>query len=137
MEDERYLKLLYRGITGRQLHLDPPELYTEKIQWFKLHDKNPIYPILCDKLALRNFFRERVGAEYLIALYGDVDYPDQIRITSYNVCYTKLLRNVNVEVVRGCGSCSCGSTAEPLRFLITRLSSKKYIQAQAGSTAVI
>jgi len=53
MNDERYLKLLYRGVLGRPLHLDPPVLYSEKIQWLKLHDKNPIYPILCDKIAVR------------------------------------------------------------------------------------
>lgn len=82
MEDERYLRLLYRGITGRPLHLDPPELYSEKIQWFKLHDKNPIYPVLCDKLAVRNFVRERVGEEYLITLYGDWDVTDQIDLSA-------------------------------------------------------
>ncbi|MBA4348340.1 MAG: glycosyl transferase [Clostridiales bacterium] len=78
MDDERYLKLLYRGVLGRPLQLDPPVLYSEKLQWLKLHDKNPMYPILCDKLAVRNFVRERGGEAYLNDLYGIWDSPDQI-----------------------------------------------------------
>lgn len=78
MEDERYLKLLYRGVLGRRLHLDPPVLYSEKIQWLKLHDKNPMYPMLCDKLAVRAFVREQVGEAYLIDLFGAWDDPEQI-----------------------------------------------------------
>ena len=78
MNDERYLKLLYRGVLGRPLHLDPPVLYSEKIQWLKLHDKNPIYPVLCDKIAVRDFVKERVGEHLLTDLYGVWDRPDQI-----------------------------------------------------------
>lgn len=82
MEDERYLRLLYRGVLGRPMHLDPPVLYSEKIQWLKLHDKNAIYPILCDKLAVRDFVRERAGEAYLTDLYGVWDDPDRIEFDS-------------------------------------------------------
>ena len=78
MSDERYLKLLYRGVIGRELHLDPPVLYSEKIQWLKLHDKNPLYPTLCDKLAAREFVRQRVGEEHVIDLLGVWERAEQI-----------------------------------------------------------
>ncbi|MBA4348339.1 MAG: glycosyl transferase [Clostridiales bacterium] len=78
MDDERYLKLLYRGVTGRPLHLNPPVRYSEKVQWLKLHDKNPMYPVLCDKVAVREFVRERAGAEPLVTLYGVWDDSKQI-----------------------------------------------------------
>jgi len=78
MEDERYLKLLYRAVTGRPLHLDPPVLFSEKVQWLKLNDKNPIYPQFCDKIAVREFVRGRIGDEHLIAQYGIWDDPDRI-----------------------------------------------------------
>ena len=58
MDDERYLRLLYRGVMGRKLHLNPPRTYNEKVQWLKLHDKNPNYPQLCDKIAVRDFVRD-------------------------------------------------------------------------------
>jgi len=78
MDDERYLRLLYHGVLGRPLHLDPPVLYSEKVQWLKLRDKNPVYPILCDKFAVRDFVRERIGEEYLVDLYGVWDDPYKI-----------------------------------------------------------
>ena len=78
MDDERYLRLLYRGVLGRPLRLNPPVYYSEKLQWLKLHDKNPIYPRLCDKIAVRDFVSRRVGAQYLIPLLGDWSDPDEI-----------------------------------------------------------
>ena len=78
MNDERYLKLLYRGVVGTPLHLDPPVRYSEKLQWLKLHDKNPVYTRLCDKIAVREFVRERVGEAHLIELLGVWEKPEQI-----------------------------------------------------------
>ena len=81
MDDELYLRLLYRGVTGRRLNLNPPVLYSEKIQWLKLHDKNPVYPVFCDKLAVRDFVRARIGEEYLVDLCGVWDDPDEIDLS--------------------------------------------------------
>ncbi len=76
--DEPYLRLVYRGVTGRRLRLDPPETYNEKMQWLKLHDKNPAYPKLVDKLAVREFVRECVGGELLNPLLGVWSDPRDI-----------------------------------------------------------
>ncbi len=78
MQDERYLRLLYRGAFGRKLKLDPPLLFSEKVQWLKLHDKNPLYPTLCDKIAVRDYVQERIGGEYLVPQLGVWDNPDDI-----------------------------------------------------------
>ncbi len=78
MEDERYLHLLYRAVFGKRLRLNPPVTYNEKIQWLKLHDKNPAYPELVDKIAVRKFVCERAGERYLIPLLGVWDDPDDI-----------------------------------------------------------
>lgn len=78
MEDERYLRLLYRGVVGRPLRLNPPVYYSEKLQWLKLHDKNPIYPLLCDKIAVREYVLQRIGDQYLIPLLAIWNQPDEI-----------------------------------------------------------
>jgi hypothetical protein len=78
MDDERYLRLLYHGVLGRPLHLDPPRDFSEKLQWLKLHDKNSIYPLLCDKIAVRDYVSERIGEQYLIPLLGSWSDPDEI-----------------------------------------------------------
>ena len=82
MDDERYLSLLYHGVLGRPLHLDPPRDYSEKLQWLKLHDKNPIYPLLCDKIAVRDYVSRRIGAQYLIPLLGVWNDPDEINASA-------------------------------------------------------
>ena len=48
-DDERYLKLLYRARIGHPLNLDNPRTFNEKLQWLKLHDRNPLYTTLVDK----------------------------------------------------------------------------------------
>ncbi|MBV9754865.1 MAG: hypothetical protein JO188_20280 [Hyphomicrobiales bacterium] len=45
-----------------------PVRYTEKMQWRKLFDLNPLYALLCDKLAVRDIISERVGPEFLAPL---------------------------------------------------------------------
>ena len=40
--------------------------FTEKIQWRKLFDLNPLYSILCDKIAVRDFIKQRGGPELLV-----------------------------------------------------------------------
>jgi hypothetical protein len=52
--------------------------YTEKVQWRKLFDLNPLYIVLCDKLAVRDFVSERVGPEFLVPLLWTGDNPDEI-----------------------------------------------------------
>jgi hypothetical protein len=50
-------------------------LYSEKMQWLKLHDKNPVYTQLCDKLAVREYVSRLAGRQYLIPLLGVWENP--------------------------------------------------------------
>jgi len=51
-------------VHGRKPHIFRPRRFTEKMQWRKLFDMNPIYPVLCDKLAVRDFIAARIGDQY-------------------------------------------------------------------------
>lgn len=79
LSDRRFIRLVYRGCLGVWPNLDAPKKYTEKLQYLKLHDHNPLYPTLCDKLAVRDFVSERVGKEYLVPLLGVWEDPARIR----------------------------------------------------------
>ena len=78
--DKAFLKIQYRAATGKKLNLKDPKSYNEKMQWIKLYDHNPLYTILADKLAVREYVKEKVGEEYLIPLLGhwnlvnDIEY---------------------------------------------------------------
>ena len=57
----RRIYIAYRNSYGFYPSLIFPIRFSEKMQWRKLFDLNPAYSILCDKLAIRDFVRERVG----------------------------------------------------------------------------
>ena len=48
MKDKTYLKCFYRAKMGRKLNLAAPETLNEKVQWLKLHDRDPLHCTLVD-----------------------------------------------------------------------------------------
>lgn len=65
---DEFLKRMYRFYMGRELNLDNPKLYTEKLQWLKLYDHRSEYTNMVDKYVAKQFVIERIGAEYVIPL---------------------------------------------------------------------
>lgn len=93
--DELYLRMAYRAVTGKKLHLNPPITYNEKLQWLKLHDRKPEYTDMVDKYEVREFVAGRVGEKYLVGVLGvwdkaeDIDFaalPDQFVLKCTHDC---------------------------------------------------
>ncbi len=78
LSDRDYIEKQYRVRMGHSPNLDDPQLFSEKLQWLKLHDHNPLYTQLVDKYRVRDYIAEKVGEEYLIPLLGVWDDPDEI-----------------------------------------------------------
>ena len=76
--DETYLKIIYRLKVGKRLNLDNPQTYTEKLQWLKIHDRNPIYSIMVDKYEAKKYIASLIGEEYIIPTLGIWDDFDSI-----------------------------------------------------------
>lgn len=76
--DEKYLSALYWLNFGVKPNLKNPTKFSEKIQWLKLHDHNPLYTKMVDKLAVKKFVSERLGSEYVIPVIAAWDSPKQI-----------------------------------------------------------
>ena len=53
---------------GRKPRLLRPRRFTEKMQWRKLFDLDPIYTVFCDKVATREFVAGRIGSDALVPL---------------------------------------------------------------------
>lgn len=68
LPDRVFLRLHYFRRFRRVLRLESPSLFTEKIQWLKLFDRDPLKVVCADKLAVRAYVETRVGAECLIPL---------------------------------------------------------------------
>jgi hypothetical protein len=62
------VRAAYARAHGRAPRILRPRRFTEKMQWRKIFDQNPAFPILCDKLAVRDFVTDRVGGNLLVPL---------------------------------------------------------------------
>lgn len=79
LPDEIFLKIKYRIRMGKKLDLSNPKEFSEKIQWLKIHDRNPHYTKLVDKLEVRNHIKEKIGDDYLIPLIGTYEKFEDIK----------------------------------------------------------
>lgn len=68
--DKKYLKILFKYLMGKECNFDNPQTYSEKLQWLKIYDRNPLYTQLVDKYEVRKFIEERIGSEHLIPCLG-------------------------------------------------------------------
>lgn len=105
---------MYRIVTGKRLNLKNPRTFNEKLQWLKLHDRNPQYTKMVDKYEVRQYIKETIGEEYLIPLVGgpwerfdDIDFsnlPEQFVLKcthdSGSVVICKDKNKFDIESVR-------------------------------------
>jgi len=68
--DQLYLSVLWRAYFHKKLDWKNPKAFNEKVQWLKVKDRNPLYPTLVDKYAVRAWIKEKIGEEYLVPLVG-------------------------------------------------------------------
>ena len=78
MSDEQYLKIAYRVRGGGGINLCKPVTFNEKLNWLKLHDRNPLYTTLADKYEVKTYVAERIGDEYVVPCYGVWDSAELI-----------------------------------------------------------
>lgn len=80
--DSSYLKIKYRFLMGKKLDLDNPKTLNEKLNWLKLHNRNPLFTTLVDKVAVKEYVRKKYGAKYIIPTIGVYSSLKEIDIDS-------------------------------------------------------
>lgn len=78
LPDGIYIKLRYRFQMGKWLNLDNPRTFQEKISWLKLHDHNPKYTMMVDKIKVKDYVSSLVGSEFVVPLLGVWNSPEDI-----------------------------------------------------------
>jgi len=68
---------------GIFINFNHPKLFTEKIQYLKLYDCTPVKTKLADKLAVRDWVKERIGEEHLRKIYGIYDRFEDIDFSKF------------------------------------------------------
>jgi len=82
ISDKTYYRIQYYAVLGRFPNIDNPILYTEKLQWLKLYDHNPIYTKIVDKYEVKNIISKIIGDKYIIPTLGVWNSPEEIDFDS-------------------------------------------------------
>lgn len=78
MDDDKYIRRVFKITMGKELNLEDPKTYSEKLQWMKLYDRNPLYTSLVDKHEVKSLIAAKIGPEYIIPTLGVWDDFDEI-----------------------------------------------------------
>lgn len=119
MSDRDYLMMQFQARMHRPLNLDNPQLFSEKLQWLKLNDQNPLYTQLVDKYRVREYIADKIGEEYLIPLLGVWDDPNDI---DFDALPDKFVLKCNHN--SGTGMCICRDKSS-LNYDVVRKNLKK------------
>lgn len=82
ISDKTYYRIQYYAVLGRFPNIDNPILYTEKLQWLKLYDHNPIYTKIVDKYEVKNIISKIIGENYIIPTLNVWNSPEEIDFDS-------------------------------------------------------
>ena len=80
--DRAYIQMYYFAHFKKFCNLKNPKTYNEKLNWLKLHDKNPIYTRIVDKFEAKEYVKDIIGDQYIIPTLGvwenfdDIDFDE-------------------------------------------------------------
>ena len=77
-DDESFLRRKFKALLHYEPDFSSPKTFNEKMNWLKLHDRNPSYISLVDKYEVKQIVSETIGPEYVIPNLGVWDNPEAI-----------------------------------------------------------
>lgn len=78
MPDDVFLRKKFKLALKKELDLENPKTFNEKLQWLKLYDRKPEYTRMVDKHEVKKYVAERIGEQYIIPTLGVWDSFDEI-----------------------------------------------------------
>lgn len=78
VSDEKFIKKRYKEVFNKEINLESPKTFNEKLQWQKMNASNELYSKLVDKYEVREYVREKIGEEYLNELYDVYNSVEEI-----------------------------------------------------------
>ena len=82
---------------GKELNLENPQTFNEKLQWLKLYDRgNDSLPATVDKYAVKQIVADKIGEQYVIKAYGIWDSFEEIE-------FDKLPNKFVLKTTHDCG----------------------------------
>ncbi len=78
LPDFEAVNLMYLGAFGRLPDLRHPKRLTEKIVWRKLYQRNPLFTVFSDKIAVKAEIAKLIGARHVIETLWTGTNPEDI-----------------------------------------------------------
>ena len=83
VSDETAVRNYYKHCTGKELNLENPEGFTEKLNWYKLNGRIPLMQTCADKVAVRDYVSSKGFKENLNEVYDVCNKVRDLKIDSY------------------------------------------------------
>jgi hypothetical protein len=102
-DGERILRERYRSVTGRELDLDAPEAFIDKLYWRMVTQQrrpDPRLTACTDKFLVRDYVRSVLGEDYLIPLHWHGTDPAAIPFDSLPSRYVVKSNHASSHVIR-------------------------------------
>lgn len=97
--DKLYLSLRFRIQMGKWIDWENPTTFNEKINWLKVHDRNPEHTTMVDKYTVKDYVAKKIGDEYIIPTIGIWDRAEDIE-------WEKLPDQFVLKATNGGGGCA-------------------------------
>ena len=68
--DKVWIEYMYKQVFHKRLDLNNPQTFNEKLQWMKLHYRNPICSTMVDKIEAKKYVENILGGGYCIPTLG-------------------------------------------------------------------
>ncbi len=83
ISDRKYISRKFKFYHGYDLNWNKLETLNEKMQWFKIYDRNERYVALSDKFKARDFFKNKFGEEYLVPLVLETQCVEDLNFDNF------------------------------------------------------
>ena len=80
IDDKSAILHYYRKATGKELNLDYPKSFDEKLNWYKLNDRKPLIQQCADKVGVRDYIKDAGYGHTLNEVYGVFDNVKELNI---------------------------------------------------------
>lgn len=76
--DKIFLSLRFKFKMGRWIDWANPQTFSEKLQWLKIYNRNPLYTTMVDKYAVKEHVGRLISDKYIIPTIACWPNPDSI-----------------------------------------------------------
>lgn len=117
---EYMLKYDFKRHVGYNLNLDNPQTFNEKLQWLKAYYRDPFMTPCSDKVSVRNIVSDKIGAKYLIDIFG-------IYTDAQNIAFNTLPNKFVLKTNHASGQVIICHDKATIDFNITKRTLKRWL----------